>query len=517
MGDLVLNGLAALERGDDAEALELLLDGWAQTRSASIATVIELIDINAAGLTSLLPGSAPTVARLLDATLLERGPLLRQLGHHNDGELESWLGALVQLSPDPRVARVLQGLSDRLPDDSYQWEGDEDLGDRELDVRERRASLFRQVCERHHDWRLGRFSHGEPPIVFSNGALSEPQEHALRSAERTLRARLFCDLEDQKAVAHFTRNPDDLSARAVYADWLTARGDPRGADLLTGADPATLELEEVWLGPLQRMAVTTLRAGRVRTVRFNDDDRATLEGLTWSSMEVGWRPGWSAVHEVDWAPASLLSSVEWGALRVLGCRLETLEVALARGARVKSLDLLSVYRWSEVDFPRPHEIRRVQALLRHEGMSGLRQLNLHGYSREHGGEVEALRALLADPCGLNTLAVHWSSQNRFWVSSAAWLQALRTTASPLRAFHGIGSSGERWVFGHHSSGIDWQAVSVTWSGTPNVFGADRVGEVVAAGAKQVIVTARAPLTPGVLQRLKRFDCELIIKQDPTLR
>lgn len=521
--DDVADALAAIAHADDAAALDHLLAAWAGTRSASLARLIVLVDRCATGFEAVAPPATP--AALLAASPLARGRLLRALaaapGELVAADAGGWLDALRTLPPDPRVSAMLDAFSNRLP---LAWtEPIGDLEDPELDLTDELTAKFRRVCEHHHDANVDDLPHGEPRLPPSRGILADEHERAITDAELVLRRRLFDDAGDRAAIAPFAADPTRRENLTAYADWLTARGDPRGALLAwgAGAAPADHALQALWLGPLGRVAYARIDDGWVKHVRFNHDHRKPEPDLDWRAIEVGWRPSWCAVEELDDPPATLVASVPLPALRILGCGTANLATAIAANADLTDLDILALYRWRGDTHAHRGDVERMQALLRAPQLRGLRQLKLHSYAADRDGIralVRTISHLLADPCGVEMVTVHTSSRDWMWVPAPEWLAALRATSSPLRRFRGTGSAGERWIFGHASpDAVDWQAARVEWwASKPNPFTADRILEVARAGARSIVVVAKAPLAPDVLARLREAECELAIETDPTL-
>lgn len=523
MDDVTL-ALAAIAQSHHARALDQLLSAWARSRSAALARLVQLVELCDAGIATLsTPPPVPDVpAALLAASPLARGGLLRGLATRDvDGDPDAWLDALLALPPDPRVLPVLKVLVHRLP---LVWTDPEDeLDDSDLDLRDPRTARFREVCARHVDARIGELAHGRPLLRSqSPPAVDDDFQPALIAAELALRQQLFDDAGDRDASAAFI--PGDRETLVAYADWLTRRGDPRGAAIAWGNDMiaslAMHELHALWIGPLARAAYCGLEHGIVRTVRFRDVPRRARP-LDWAALEIGWRPGWAAVEVLETPPAEVLAQVALPSLRVLACSHEDLAAAIEAGTDLTELEILSVSRWiASRHEPTELDAQRLQATLRAPQLRGLRELKLHSYTEQATGAdaiVRTIEPLLVDPCGLHTLTVYSQSREWAWVPSARWLAALRRTGSPLRRFRGTGAAGERWVFGHASAGIDWLDVRVEWWGSePNEYTAARVGEVVQAGARAITLVAKQPVAPDLLARLHSFPCELTIEIDPTL-
>jgi hypothetical protein len=256
----------------------------------------------------------------------------------------------------------------------------------------------------------------------------------------------------------------------------------------------------------------------VRSVRFSD---ATPTGLDWQALEIGWRPGWCGVEQLDHPPLDLLTSVALPSLRVLGCDRERVAAAVDASVDLTDLDILALYRWfGRGQHPGRGDAERVRGLIGAPGLRGLRQLKLHCYADDRAQldrVAGALAPVFAQPHGLHTLTVSTDARDWHWVPAPAWLAALRDTKSSLRRLRADGSAGERWIFEHATAGIDWQRIRVEWWGSnPNLFTADRVLDVIRAGAPAITVVARAQLSPAIEARLRSVPCELTLEVDSTL-
>jgi uncharacterized protein (TIGR02996 family) len=509
-------GLAALAAGDWAIALDALLAVWAGHRAPALAHLIELVDRCALGF-DRDDVVVEDAAALAAAGVVERGRLLRALGRGSDlSDPGAWVDTLLALPPDPRVAAVLWDISHRLPLAMHDAD-DDGISDPELDLGDPLTARWREVCRHHFDERVNNVPHGEPALELEHPDELLPAETTrVLAAELALRRRLFDDAVDRDVVAPFAANPRDDGARGVYADWLQQRGDRRG-DALHGiaGGPPPWKVEPLWLGPLARIANhVRFDRGRAVQVRFDDPD----EVADWAALETGWRPGWAGIEALDRPPASLLAQVPLPALSALLSEYAPLAAAVASGARFPALATLKLARWYAGPLPERDEIAVLQGLLRQ--LPGLRALELYWAveGRDTAAVAAAFEPLLREPC-VPALALNGRCHNWLWVPAPQWLRALRTTASPLRAFSATGDAGERWRFGHTADDrVDWQRVRMEWWGrSPNEHNVARVAELLAVGDIPVLeLVAKEPLQPGIAALVRALPGEVALTIDPDL-
>jgi hypothetical protein len=519
MGELDA-ALAAIRNADHAAALEHLLVLWDDTRNAAIGWCIDLVEFCATGFEpSLQPAQ---IGDLVAATPIARGAILRYLAakHEKLSATDglAWCELLATLPPDPRALPLLYWLNQRLP---LVWIPETAEEDRKLAFSDPLTAKYRDVCVRHGPARLQSpldiyGVHGTTP----RRELSSDSEKALLVAEMVLRRRLFDDDGDRAAIAPFT-DPADRDALTAYADWLTARGDLRGAMIAWGPTPGADRFRALWLGPLGRCAYPHLGDdGIVRVIQFDKP----LGDVDWRALEIGWRPGWTAVEELRYPPEELLATVALPGLRILHCRHDRVAAAVAAGADLTELDVLYLDPWRDDEYQLPShtDVARLQALLRAPQLRGLRELKLDTYGKEESSAdaiAEIMSPLFVDPCGLPSITVFWRSSGARRVPAPQWLRVLRASGSPLRRFRSDNNYGERWIFSHSAEDVlDWAVVRVEWwsANGPNESAADNVGAVVRAGAMAITVVARQPLPAHIAARLADFDCDITVEVVPAL-
>ncbi|MBL8916760.1 MAG: TIGR02996 domain-containing protein [Archangium sp.] len=168
---------------------------------------------------------------------------------------------------------------------------------------------------------LQRLAALEAPVLSAadEAALAQLEAPHARDAKLT---------EDgAKLLSAVYANPDDVSLRAVYADWLTEHGDPRGEFISLQLSPPSRTSEvrmralhkkhwRTWMGPLadwccnatgQRASLPpTFRGGfawamNVGLAQYDAEDRlrALFERPEWRTVEVleGWPSSWVPLAE----------------------------------------------------------------------------------------------------------------------------------------------------------------------------------------------------------------------------
>jgi uncharacterized protein (TIGR02996 family) len=130
-------------------------------------------------------------------------------------------------------------------------------------------------------------------------------------------------LRDRELEARILERIDDPAAYAVYGDWLSERGDPRGElvalqlALAAGYDQATAEraqrlLDEYawdWLGKLAWLDGDELllewRHGFVKEVWFGDVEAASARGTDTQIEELARLPSMALVQRIEIGPKGL--------------------------------------------------------------------------------------------------------------------------------------------------------------------------------------------------------------------
>ncbi|HEU0037555.1 MAG TPA: TIGR02996 domain-containing protein [Kofleriaceae bacterium] len=237
----------ALVVEDRRTALLALLDAWREVRHPRIADLIDFVSEQLGG--ERFPGK--TLAAKLEtwqAVAANRDPadLGRLLAHPWPGTWQKalpMLQALVRFDDDPRLAMHLARTVDATQ--YVTWSSSQfyiplirrldELGDvRTLPLL--RAQLgkdkppfYARVMRRYEEASVealeDAFPDGPP-------ALDEPTGAALAAIEalyaEPIARRARKTRGDAEYLAAIHEHPDDLEARAVYADWLQEHGDPRG-------------------------------------------------------------------------------------------------------------------------------------------------------------------------------------------------------------------------------------------------------------------------------------------------
>ncbi|GEM_PF-1109053 len=376
MGDVTKHlerAYADIQRNDDEAALAALLEAWRERRVPRIA---DLVDRVSARITSSRgPIAAKTVKERTAkwiATAKKKDPadVGRLLatpwpGRWQDGN--EVLAPLLRFPDDPRIALVFAKLVDETPYDT--WTSHEfyrpllrALG-KILDLRtlpileadlEREKSSYWQKSTRP----MVAAAVKALKAAFPDGppALSSEEEAALAKIEGLFAGQVKSERSAAKTEADLLRaiyeSPDDDDPRAVYADWLTERGDPRGefitlqlarhrgeaTDAMKKRESALLRKHgKAWAGELDRVLHPHWR---VFERGFLAEGSIELEGRPETPPAILSSPAWATFHTIDlWflgdqhelAHAIVsLSSMRW--VRALRGVRERTAFALARQA-----------------------------------------------------------------------------------------------------------------------------------------------------------------------------------------
>lgn len=253
-GDVVKTldrALQKLNANDHESALDALLTAWRARRSTRIADVIDRVS----EIVAARRGDGGTIK---GKTVKERTEKWLETAKAKDAAdvgvllATPWPGtwehampvieALARFPDDPRIAMALARLVEATPYDTWT------------------SSRFYRVLfayfNKQHDLRTlpvlegqldhvksSYWKHGTRPMELAAIAklkayqddpktLSAAEETALAAVEALYAAAATAEKEGAKNAADFLKgiyeNPDDDSLRAVFADWLTERGDPRG-------------------------------------------------------------------------------------------------------------------------------------------------------------------------------------------------------------------------------------------------------------------------------------------------
>lgn len=224
---------AAIERGDEAHALTLLLEVWRETRDPAVADLIDRLSSRVA---------RPYRAVFPDALRgIEHSMRWRQRSESGDpldvpallaalNMADSQLEYLSRWPDDPRLARWLVRTQNR-------YRGKEcdtvrvmlsRLGDQRVVDELRAAGVWRETADAVAARTIVPAAPAELAAIVAIIDRRDTDDRAQAIATDELLARIY---------AH----PDDLDERAVIADWLVERGDPRGELISLQLAPPTRE------------------------------------------------------------------------------------------------------------------------------------------------------------------------------------------------------------------------------------------------------------------------------------
>ncbi|MBL8916623.1 MAG: TIGR02996 domain-containing protein [Archangium sp.] len=269
--------------------------------------------------------------------------------------------------------------------------------------------------------------------------------------------------------------PEDDGARAVYADALSARGDPRGefitlqlAPKLTTAQRARMRSlldkhERIWSGPL----VTVL-------------EKRTYERGFLVAGELGYlvserlhptAPEWKTVERLKRATPKI--GKQFNQL----VELETYDSMSGTFPRLTSLGVQDLVQVAKAEFPKLESLevsdaseKQLKAFLKRPSAQGLTSLTVHT------DDIKAV-ASLPLPANLKRLAV--SSGVTLVREAEGWKLELRS-----------GSNGSSAWFANRLAGFEEQPLSaVVFAGSWNRFGPRNLADAVGPKMKALIETA----------------------------
>ena len=247
----VARAIAAARVGSHAEVLASLLAAWREVRAPELATLIEAASRIAARDRAPITGRSQ---RALHAAWVDidaaRDPadvdrLVATLGHGNLTQANERIGRLALRPPDPRVAAGLEALIASPPSVAFVKGTSTPLWDavcaelaRIADPRTR--TIHERLAWLAHDRAASPFDAGTKRArntkAIAKVAQAIPPAPELSPALRARCDELAAVLRAVPApadrgaelLAKIHDDPHDLATRAVYADWLTSNGDPRG-------------------------------------------------------------------------------------------------------------------------------------------------------------------------------------------------------------------------------------------------------------------------------------------------
>ncbi|MGC4120087.1 MAG: TIGR02996 domain-containing protein [Myxococcales bacterium] len=323
--------LAHLEAGRDVEALEAMLDAWRACRNPRLADLVDRIGERASAARPTVSGKSVkerTERWLALAAKKESADLGALLATPWPGTWKAAVPVLEALKPfdDPRVAMALCRLVEATPYDTYtshQFYGPlltkvRTLGDLrvlpllETDLARVKSTYWRQGTRVTMERVVSELRKVKVP------PLGKAEEDAVAALEAVFAARVSAAKASRKSeselLADIYEDPADDARRAVYADWASEQGDPRGEFISLQLarergtpSPEALKRErallnkhgKAWLGQLDRVlekegrvfrrgflaqAVVAVESrGEKVGPEFEDPAWATVEtlGLSW--------------------------------------------------------------------------------------------------------------------------------------------------------------------------------------------------------------------------------------------
>jgi uncharacterized protein (TIGR02996 family) len=312
---LLERAAAALRRGEHREMAELLREAWRATRDPTLADVYELL-VRAFSQPPSAAGDARALAGSGDP--LELPGLLEAPGNEpwdqSIDELER-LRLLAAWSPDPllasalaRRARLLAALPNLAVPEELEVQTLALLGaqrdPRQRDTLERLAA--NPGLRSRSRWRVRQIRPKLPAVR----ALGPEARRAMTTLAARARARREFETRGAELLAAIHADPERDEARSIYADWLSAGGDPRGEFIAlqlerarTNSPPSTREIELLerhgasWCGPLHGLIG---RSGRVFERGFLSAASIEVANLDGELADAG---EWSTLRVIDGHPS----------------------------------------------------------------------------------------------------------------------------------------------------------------------------------------------------------------------
>jgi uncharacterized protein (TIGR02996 family) len=398
----------ALDAGDRARALAKLLAAWRQLRHPRIAELVDYVSGELTAKAEPIKGktiAARTAAWHAVEKRRDAAELGRLLATPWPG---TWQPAVPVLKPllewpdDPRMAMAFARIVDDTPYDTWTSKTfyaplfarlDELRDLRTLPLLEQQlakdksyyyARDMRPLEERAVKALRRAFPRGKPP------AITRPIEAALATVEAFYRDRIAGTQDkvrgEAEHLAAIHADPADLAARAVFADWLQERGDPRGEFIalqlarVAGqpGDPARerkllADHGRAWAGALDKYFGAEHRvfdggffAGGVLSELDLTELEATLRDPAWRLVRV--------LSARDEQLVALLDRPELVSVRAVRDVVEETAAAIAGGRPRALTELGFIGRRNDADAP--HDRKPLEACV---ALPDLRTLGVHPY------------------------------------------------------------------------------------------------------------------------------------------
>ncbi len=475
----------AIARGKLEQALEHLLELWALTRDVSLARLIEALSERLCAKRPPVGALRPSeterawAERIASADAVDLGVLLPSLGEVNSVVGRKQLELLARFPPDPRIAARLCELLVAPPfaanstapfwvelEAVVQAHADPRVVERLAAASPLRATLDTEMGARidrirariSEDMRarLADLATLEPELC----ARVEQIDRSLAPAERSLGA--------DELLAAVLAEPGSLAHREVYADFLQARGDPRGefVALQLAAHRGALsragarrmralerEYAGVWLREISRALVRdsiVFERGFLVAARIHSQRRELGE-------QIG-APLWATVESLEGAPLELLRHPGMRSLRSITCDEATALALLDADQPLPSVERLCV------DFVYPAVIQEPlrRSFEAHVGLPALRVLGLRSpelfigqffwiWCGELGARLERVE-----------LSLTWSRDHepreRKDLGLGLLLRSLRESATTISTLV-LEHRGLRWTL-HRGEGSTWRQLDL---------------------------------------------------------
>ncbi len=402
------SALRAHRRGQQIRVLREVLIAWRACRDPRLAAVIDTID---QGLQAKQP-PAPKSGRirwfheqLPGAEPESIGPLLTVLNEAGPDVVIERLRMLIAKPADPRIARAVWQLVTDGPFDLMTPLGLPLLTAMMVHADPRATDALRPLTAHRAEHRLifdGVLEAlaDRPALTEATRAMIGKLHDAFGSASGHIRK---AQRDESELLEAIYEAPDDDAPRAIYADWLIERKDPRGEFIMLQLKAAQDELRPLdvnkmkmiakrhsarWLGPLSAVIPTSARVferGFLVAASLGPRHQrafdATVSDPRWRTVRAldsfGFDPtpllasacGANVVHVGGLSESVLLSVREapqpWNKIRKLGCASTATRLQPAALSALKNMPGLHTVRFGILGttLDMPHDAEEAQSVL----------------------------------------------------------------------------------------------------------------------------------------------------------
>ena len=325
----------ALEKGDDESALAALLEAWREERHVRVADVIDHLSeriSTARGPIEAKSVKARTAQWLEIAARKDPADVGRLLATKWPGKWKDAMPviqALVAFPPDPRIAIALARVVEATPYDSWtsvafyrplfacvhKAPDARALPILERDLEREKSSYWRRRTRPLVEGAVAELKKAAAEVT----PLDSEQDAVLAQIEARFSSvageKKTSAKTEAELLAAIYEAPDDDGPRAVYADWLSEKGEPRGELIslqlarATGADADVAAMRKrektllnkhgkAWSGPLDPFLE---REGRVFERGFLAEAVLSFQARSPEPPKALLDPAWATVHTLGFS------------------------------------------------------------------------------------------------------------------------------------------------------------------------------------------------------------------------